>query len=108
MTEVRDGNWTLFAFDQETGRSIWSTWEDGKIGFRIDTPADAVIEANTIVRNADHGARFGEFVRIASVPMNLYHQAGLAEATAQKDDRFLSKWLNDSDNAAWRTREGTF
>lgn len=108
MAEIQDGNWTLFAYDQDTGRSIWSQWIDGQIAFRVDTPADAVIEANTVVRNADHPARFGEYVRIASVPLNLYHSAGLAEASAQKDDRFLSKWLADTDNAAWRTREGKF
>jgi len=108
MTEIRDGSWTLFAYDQETGRSIWSQWVDGQIAFRVDTPADAVIEANTMVRNADHPARFGEFVRIASVPLNLFYSAGLADASAQKDDRFISRWVNDSDNAAWRTRHGRF
>lgn len=108
MTEIKDGNWTLFAFDQDTGRSIWSTWIDGKITFRIDTPVDHIIEANTIDRNADHPHRFGDYVRIASVPLQHYHQVGLAEATVQRDDKFLSDWLNNSDNAAFRVREGNF
>lgn len=108
MAEIRDGNWTLFAHDRETGRTIWSQWIDGKITFRVDTPVDQIINANTDMRNADHPGRFGDYVRIAAVPLNLYHQAGLAEAQVQKDDRFLSRWLNDGDNAAWRVREGQF
>lgn len=108
MTEITDGNWTLFAYDQETGRSIWSQWIDGNIAFRIDTPVDQIIQANTIDRNADHPHRFGEYVRIASVPLQHFHQQGLADAIGEQDDKFLSRWVNDSDNAAWRVREGKF
>lgn len=108
MTEIMDGNWKLFAYDQDTGRQIWSTWIDGKITFRIDVPVDHIIQANTDDRNADHPHRFGDYVRIASVPLQQYHEAGLAEATAQQDNKFLSRWLNDGNNAAWRVREGQF
>lgn len=108
MTEIKDGNWSLFAHDIETGRTIWSTWIDGKITFRIETPVDHIIQANTIDRNTDHPHRFGDYVRIASVPLQHYHGAGLADAMLQQDDKFLSRWINDGDNAAFRTREGTF
>ena len=108
MTEIMDGNWKLFAYDQETERSIWSTWIDGKITFRIDVPVDHIIQANTVDRNADHPHRFGDYVRIASVPLQHYHEVGLADAMLQQDDKFLSRWVNDSDNAAWRTRSGSF
>ena len=30
----------------------------------------------------------------------------MAEASRQGDDKFISKWLNSSDNLAWRTKEG--
>lgn len=108
MTEIKDGNWTLWAYDTDTGRSIWSTWIDGKITFKVDTPVSQIIEANTINRNADQPHRMGEFVRIASLPLNEFHERGLAEALSEKDDSYVSRWLNDSDNAAWRTREGNF
>lgn len=106
--EIRDGNWSLFAHDVETGRTIWTTWEDGQVTFKVISPASAVVAANTMVRNADHPSRFGDFVRIASLPLNEFHERGLAEALANKDDAYISRWLNDSDNAAWRTREGVF
>lgn len=105
---IRDGDWELFGFDQETGRSIWSQWIDGQIAFRIDTPVDHIIEANKVALNADHGGRFGDYVRVAAVPLQLYHQSGVAEAMLQQDDKFVSRFLNDSDNAAWRVREGRF
>ncbi len=105
---IRDGNWELWARDQDTGRTIWSQWIDGKITFRIDTPVDHIIEANKEAINGDHPHRFGDYVHIAAVPLQLHHQSGLAEAIAQGDDRFVSRFINDSDNAAWRTREGHF
>ncbi len=108
MTEIMDGNWKLFAHDIETGRTIWTTWIDGNLTFRIDTPVDQIIQANTDDRNGDHPHRFGDYVRIASVPLQLYHDAGLADATVQQDNKFISRFVNDSDNAAWRTREGNF
>lgn len=108
MPEIFDGPWKLFAYDQETGRQIWSQWIDGKITFRIVTPVDHIIEANKADLNGDHPHRFGDYVRIAAVPLQHYHQTGLAEAMAQHDDRFVSRFINDGDNAAWRTREGAF
>lgn len=108
MTEIKDGNWTLFAYDQDTGRSIWTTWIDGNLTFRVDTPVDHIIQANTDARNADHPHRFGDYVHIASVPLNHHYQSGLAEAVVQQDEKHLSRWINDSDNAAWRVREGNF
>lgn len=108
MAAIRDGNWTLFAYDHETGRQIWSQWIDGRITFRIDTPVDHIIETNREALNGDHPHRFGDYVRVAAVPLQLYHSAGLAEATVQNDDRHISRFLNDGDNAAWRVREGHF
>ncbi len=108
MPEIKDGNWTLFAYDQETGRTIWSTWIDGKITFRIDTPVDHIIHANMIDRTSDHPDRFGDYVRIASIPLQHFYDVGLAEASVQQDNKFISRFINDSDNAAWRTREGRF
>lgn len=105
---IRDGSWTLFAYDQETGRQIWVLHEDGKMTFRVDVPVDHIIETNKQALNGDHPHRFGDYVHVAAVPLQLHHNAGLAEANVQKDDRFLSKWLNDPDNAAWRVREGRF
>jgi len=106
--DIYDGPWKLFAYDQETGRQIWSQWIDGKITFRVDVPVDHIVEANKTAINGDHPHRFGDYVHIAAVPLQLYHSAGLAKANVEHDDKYISRFINDGDNAAWRTREGTF
>jgi hypothetical protein len=108
MPDIFDGSWKLFAHDADTGRTIWSQWIDGKITFRVDSPVDHIVAANKAALNADHPHRFGDYVHVAAVPLQLYHQAGLAAAIVQHDDRHISRFLSDTDNAAWRTREGRF
>lgn len=105
--EIRDGAWTLFEHDPTTGRTVWQALDDdGNMVFRIDTPVDHIIEANAEATKAADGTRWGEWARVASIPLNLVHSSGLHQAQTQGDDKFLARWLNDSDNRAFRTRSG--
>ena len=105
---VRDGDWTLFEWDPATGRTVWQMFDGQKVVFRVDTPVHQTIEENAAFRNSTPDGWKGDYHRIASVPMNLLYDAnlGLNEAIQQGDDKHLSRWLNDSDNRAWRTKEG--
>lgn len=104
---IRDENgFTLVDFDQTTGRSVWSYFDGEKDVYRIDYPVDAAIKENAESR-ASSGTTFkGDYHRIASIPLNVAYGSGMVEAISQHDDKFLSRWLNDSDNRAWRTKEG--
>ena len=103
---MRDGEWTLFSSDIQRGRHTWSrTNPDGTRTFRTDYIVDPTIEANTAMRNMAAPGWAGDYHKIASVPLNIYHDQ-LAEASLQDDDAFVSKWLNDSDNSKWRSKEG--
>jgi len=105
--DIRDGAWRLVDFDPASGRSIWHTLgEAGEDVFRVDMPADATIEANKAEFNATMGERFGDWRRIASMPAGHFFETGLAEAARQGDDAFMSRWLNDADNRAFRTFRG--
>lgn len=107
--EIRDGDWTLLKWDPQTGKSTWVKYEDdGRVVVRTDTPVHKTIEENTAFRNATPDGWKGDWHRVASIPMNLLYDdnLGLMEAHAQGDDRYLRRWLNDSDNRAWRTKEG--
>lgn len=107
MGRIRDGDWSLFDYDFGTGRSTWIMHNpDGSHTFRIDQPVDEVVRANAEQRNASEGERFGEWAKVASVPLQLYHSSGLVDATREQDDRFLSRWLNDADNRDFRTFRG--
>lgn len=106
--EITDGNgFKLFEFEAETGRSVWIKHEiDGRITMRVDMPVDSILDQNKEFANDSIGKRFGDWARVASVPLELMDQSGLSEASKQKDDRFISRWLNDSDNRKFRTFRG--
>ena len=105
---IKDGDWELLEWDARTGRTVWSMFDGEKIVIRTDTPVAASIEENTLVRNATPEGWKGDYHRIASVPMQLLYDdnLGLNKAVQQGDDAYLSRWLNDGDNRAWRTKEG--
>lgn len=106
---VMDGDWELMDWDAATGRTVWRTYDErGNVVIRTDTPVAATIDANTEARNAAPTGWKGDYHRIASVPMQLLYDdnLGLNKAIQQGDDKYLSRWLNDSDNAAWRVKEG--
>lgn len=109
--KILDGDgFELVSHDPTTGKSTWLRDNgDGTFTQRTDMPHDALIEQNAAIRN-DATGRFGDWVRVASVPQNILwdENVGLMKAMQQKDDKYLSKWLNDGDNRAWRTREGKF
>jgi len=109
MTEIRDGDFTLFDHNFATGRSVWVKHEaDGRMTFRVDTPVDQIIDQNAAIRNETQARNFGDWVRVASIPLDTVYNSGLEEANRQRDQKYLSRWLNDGDNRAFRTHEGKF
>lgn len=105
---IRDGDWTLMEWDAATGRTVWSMFDGEKVIFRTDTPVAQSLEENLIARNSAPTGWQGDYHRIASVPMQLLYDEnlGLNKAIQQGDGKYLSNWLNDGDNRAWRTKEG--
>ncbi len=107
--QIKDGDWTLFKWDAEGQRAIWYMEQDGQLHWRIDQHGiDALLDDNEIARKATEGVKFGDWVRVASVPLNIYHDSGLADATKERDDKFVNRWLNDGDKAKFRTSRGQF
>lgn len=104
---VRDGPWTLFSSDLKLGRHVWVRHnDDGTDTYRTDYEVQATIDTNQAQRNLAKGGWAGDWHQVASVPLNVFYDQ-LADASKQGDDRYLSKWLNNSDNRAWRTKDGT-
>lgn len=103
--KITDGNWTLVSYDPQTGRSVWH-WFDGKrLHQRTDYPVDNIIKDNQAAKSDMSGKRWGEGQRVASIPLDIFY-AQLNEAQVQGDRSYVKRWLNDSDNAKWRTFEG--
>lgn len=64
------------------------------------------IEPNADFEASTHGQKFGDWVRIASVPTMLAEQAELDAMMAQRDDKALSRFFNDPANRKLRTSRG--
>ncbi len=102
---IRDGDWQLMDWDPMTGRTVWSKFNGEETIFRVDTPVDNLVRENEFTRNATAGNRMGEWVKVASVPLNHAYEQNLVRAHTEGDDKFVKRWLNDSDNRAWRSFE---
>jgi hypothetical protein len=77
-----------------------------KTVYRVDYPVEATIKQNAEERAAASSGWTGDWHKVASIPLNIAYDSGMVEALKQHDDKFVSKFLNDGDNAAWRTKEG--
>jgi hypothetical protein len=104
---ITDGAWRLFDYDFLTGRSVWVLHDGNQTHFRTDYPVDKLVEVNQASRNMAQSGFKGDYHLVASVPLNLAYDSGLMDAHSQGDQKFISKWMNDGDNRAFRTKEGT-
>lgn len=102
----------LFDHDPVTGVKQWFHMEDGADDFTIQTeqPVEALIEANRAAFNgfdsgrSPWGEAIGARTRVASIPLNIYQDLKTRGVLA--DPAALKRWLNDPDNAVFRTRPG--
>lgn len=104
---IRDGDWTLYDYDFKSGRSVWHYFDGEKDVFRTDYPVESLMNENQAVRNVAEKAWRGDWHRVASVPLNVAYDSALMQAHTEGDDKFVKRFLNSSDNRAWRTKDGT-
>jgi hypothetical protein len=97
----------LIDFDPHMQRSIWAYYDGEKTIIKTTYATDDTIEENTHMRNTARPDWAGDYHRIASIPLNIAHDSGFVDAMTQRDDAFMKRFLNDGDNAAWRTKSGT-
>jgi hypothetical protein len=103
---IRDGDWVLVDSDIALGRYTWAIAnDDGSTTYRTDYTVDPTMEANKIARNDARSGWGGDYHRVGSIPLGLYYDK-LHGAVQQDDHAYVSRWLNDSDNRAWRTKDG--
>lgn len=103
---IRDGEWSLVDHDFGLKRTTWSRSNpDGSTTYRTDYAVDDTLEANKTMRANDEGGWKGDWHKVASLPLNVYYDQ-LHEAVAQDDMAHVSRFLNDIDNRAYRTKLG--
>lgn len=98
----------FFEHDPEIGRTVWLIFDDkGQLkGAHVEQDVDAIVEQNRKAEIESHGKRFGDYNRVASVPLTFLEKTGLGDAIDARDRKFISKVLNDSDNSGFRTSRG--
>lgn len=97
----------LFDYDPVLGITEYYYYDDDAGTFTIQQVQDTkhIIEQNKGQYNAiDEKARWGEWQKVASIPMNLW--ADLNAKGITRDSKAFKAWLNDSDNKFFRTRPG--
>tara|TARA_R110002126_G_scaffold285788_2_gene437012 strand:- start:1195 stop:1554 length:360 start_codon:yes stop_codon:yes gene_type:complete len=103
-----DGNWRLVEYDPFSDQSEWYLYNnDNTVTFRkIQHNVDALLDSNTERFNDHLNSRWGDGRIVASIPTTVFEDLGLDKAFAQKDQAFIKKVLNNSDNARLRTFKG--
>lgn len=104
MTDHR----VFFDYDPDIKRTVWLIFDDqGRMkGAHVEQEVDDILAQNAEAEKATHGVRFGDYNRVASVPLTFLERTGLGEAIDARDQRYVSKILNDSDNSKLRTSRG--
>lgn len=97
----------LFDDDPEIGRKVWLIFDErGNLkGAHVEQEIDAILDANAEAEKASYG-KFGDYNRIASVPLTFFEKTGIGDAIDAGDRRYLSKILNDADHKKFRTSRG--
>jgi hypothetical protein len=102
---MSDG-WYLMDDNPYHGVRHWGLeTEDGTIIRTEYYVANAFMEANQQQRNHTDGERFGNFRHVASIPMHIWAR-DIAPRQQQQDQASIKKWLNASENIAFRTFRG--
>jgi hypothetical protein len=101
-------NWSLFDDDREIGRKVWLGFDEkGQLrAAHVEQDVDQIIEENKTLMDLSMGRKFGDYNLVASVPLTFFEQKGLDQAIDAGDRKYLSKVLNDSDHAGFRTSRG--
>ena len=97
----------LFSTDKDQGITRYFHYDDDTDQVTIQTQQDVsdVIEENKQeFAQIDERARWGEWTRVASIPMSIYLKL---KAEGKLDDQaYMKRWLNDPENRYFRTRAG--
>lgn len=68
---------------------------------------DKLLADNQRIFNENDGKRWKDGQVVGSVPMNMYFQSGLAEASKQRDIKYIRRWWDDPDHRKFRKFKGT-
>lgn len=91
----------------DDGYSLWMRNNgDGTATFEEITQLDPFFRKNAEARSETFGKKWGEGQIAASIPESYAWSSGYMDAVVNKDNKWVKKFLNDSDHQKLRTKEG--
>jgi len=97
----------IFSQDDSTGITKYWHFDEETEQATIEARQDvtAIVEENKAIFNAtEKHDRYGEFSRVASIPLSIFYQL---KAEGKLDDQaYMKRWLNDPENRHFRVRAG--
>lgn len=104
----------LLDHDPLTGIREWFIPDESAGTFTIQTEQDVtgLVEQNRQAVNQFNGIHtpwgdeIGATTKVASIPLNIYFDLKKRFGSMRDNPRAWKRWLNDPDNAAFRTRPG--
>lgn len=101
------GKWLPWSYDPVTRKRVsFCENEDGTLLWHTETDVEGLVDSNKAAFNDSADKRWGDGKVVASVDLPTYWNK-LVPARLNGDDAYLKRWLNDSDNRAYRTFKGT-
>ena len=80
---------------------VWMAEVYGETVTCVQQRVDQIVEDNKEALNNSAGKRFGDGRVVASIPLDIYYNK-LVPAKKNGDDAYIKRFLNDSDNRAFR------
>jgi hypothetical protein len=109
VPQFKDG-WRLLSDDPEIGQRRWimrNPEDPNQWIVKTETWVPSMVaEANEKERNATAGQRFGNFRKVASIPLADLYGKKFGEAFKADDMKYILRKLDDPDNRHLRTFEG--
>ena len=101
----------LFDNDPMTGKREFWHYDETNDTATIETKFDVedVVESNKASHNMFDGRRAtwkGDMHKVASIPMPIYEDLRKKGWLPHQDQTAFKRWMNDPDNAVFRTRPG--
>lgn len=104
--KIMDGDWELVGTNPVSGVSTWRMDVGHGYIIKTESPVNHILEDNYAIRNMAKSDWGGDYHLIGKVPLNVIHDGALREAAKDGDDEYVKRWLMDSDNSGWRTKDG--
>jgi hypothetical protein len=106
LMHFAEGKWVCLGHNPNSGVSTWAMRDGEDVVFETRQDASALLDKNRAERNMANNNWKGDYHRIAAIPVSMMYDGYFHEASKEGDEKAVLKFLNDSDNAGLRTKEG--